>query len=90
MTYSQVLQAMRSVASGLRKRGLETGDTCVVIGSNFVELPLVSLAVWRAGGTQACLSVSLPRGNQLYNIIPYSYYILYSRLIRIVAPFRCH
>ncbi|XP_046656300.1 4-coumarate--CoA ligase 1-like [Daphnia pulicaria] len=59
MNYHQLFQGMRSVASGLRKRGFQTGDKLVVIGSNFIEIPLMSLAVWRAGGSQACLSVNL-------------------------------
>ena len=63
MTYTQLLTAMRSVASAIRKRGFKTGDKCVVIGTNFVELPVMSFAVWRAGGVQACLSINLPRGN---------------------------
>ncbi len=62
MTYNQMLTAVRSVASALRKRGLKSGDTLIVIGSNFIELPLMSLGVWRAGGVQAALSVSLPQG----------------------------
>ncbi len=65
MTYLQLWQSMRSVASGLRKRGFKTGDKLVVIGSNFIEIPLMSMAVWRAGGSQACLSVNLPHGNSL-------------------------
>ena len=62
MTYIQLLTGIRSVASGLRKRGLRTGDSCVVIGTNYIELPLMSLAVWRAGGVQACLGISLQKG----------------------------
>jgi long-subunit acyl-CoA synthetase (AMP-forming) len=65
MNYHQLFQGMRSVASGLRKRGFQTGDKLVVIGSNFIEIPLMSLAVWRAGGSQACLSVNLSHGNQI-------------------------
>ncbi|XP_059350203.1 uncharacterized protein LOC130686001 isoform X2 [Daphnia carinata] len=61
MNYSQLISSLRSVASALRKRGLKTGDSVVVIGRNDIELPLMSMAVWRAGGTQACLSVNLPR-----------------------------
>ena len=59
MTYSQLLSNMKLVASGLRQRGLKTGDNLVVISGNHIELPLMSMAVWRAGGTQACLSVNL-------------------------------
>ncbi|XP_045026150.1 4-coumarate--CoA ligase 3 isoform X2 [Daphnia magna] len=61
MSYSQLMSSLRSVASALRKRGLKTGDNVVLIGCNDIELPLMSMAVWRAGGTQACLSVNLPR-----------------------------
>ncbi|XP_057377827.1 uncharacterized protein LOC130699600 [Daphnia carinata] len=61
MTYSQLMSSLRSVASALRKRGLKTGDNVVVTGRNDIELPLMSMAVWRAGGNQACLSVNLPR-----------------------------
>ena len=56
MTYTQLLTAMRSVASAIRKRGFKTGDKCVVIRTNFVELPVMSFAVWRAGGVQASVS----------------------------------
>ena len=63
MTYTQLLTAMRSVASGLRKRGFKTGDKCVVTGTNFIEIPIMSFAVWRVGGVQASLSINLPRGN---------------------------
>ena len=65
MTYSQLLTGIKSVASGLRKRGLKSGDCCVGIGSNYIELPLMSLAVWRAGGVQACLGISLQKGDPL-------------------------
>nr|CAH0112561.1 unnamed protein product [Daphnia galeata] len=61
MTYSQLLSNMKLVVSGLRQRGLKTGDNLVVISGNHIELPLMSMAVWRAGGTQACLSVNLPQ-----------------------------
>lgn len=57
-----MLNGMRSVASALRKKGLRTGDNVVIIGCNFVEIPLLSLGVWRAGGSQACLAVNLPLG----------------------------
>lgn len=57
-----MLNAIRSVASGLRKRGLNSGENVTVIGSNFIEIPLMSMAVWRAGGSQACLGVNLPTG----------------------------
>jgi long-subunit acyl-CoA synthetase (AMP-forming) len=67
MNYHQLFKNMTSVASGLRKRGFETGDNLVVIGFNYVEIPLMSLAVWRAGGSQACLSVNLPHGNRFYD-----------------------
>nr|CAH0109907.1 unnamed protein product [Daphnia galeata] len=60
MNYRQLFQNIRSVASGLRKRGFKTGDKLIVIGFNFIEIPLMSLAVWRAGGSQACLNVNLP------------------------------
>lgn len=66
MSYSQLMSSLRSVASALRKRGLKTGDNVVLIGCNDIELPLMSMAVWRAGGTQACLSVNLPRGKRGY------------------------
>jgi 4-coumarate--CoA ligase len=62
MTYSQLLNNMKLVASGLRQRGLKTGDSLVVIGGNHIEMPLMSMAVWRAGGTLACLSVNLQQG----------------------------
>jgi acyl-CoA synthetase (AMP-forming)/AMP-acid ligase II len=64
MTYSQLLSKMKSVASGLSKKGLKRGDNLVVICGNHVELPLMSMAVWRAGGTLACLSVNLPQGTE--------------------------
>jgi long-subunit acyl-CoA synthetase (AMP-forming) len=64
MTYSHLLSNMKLVASGLRQRGLKTGDNLVVISGNHIELPLMSMAVWRAGGTQACLSVNLPQGKK--------------------------
>lgn len=62
MNYSQLVCSVRSIASALRKRDFRSGDTLAVIGSNFIELPLMSMAVWRAGGAQACLSVNLPSG----------------------------
>lgn len=62
MKYSQLLTGMKAVASALRKRGLATGDNVVAISGNHIELPLLSMAVWRAGGTQSCLSVNLPQG----------------------------
>lgn len=62
MSYGQLLSSLKSVASALRKRGLKTGDNVVVIGRNDIEVPLMSMAVWRAGGTQACLSVNLQSG----------------------------
>ncbi|XP_046459255.1 4-coumarate--CoA ligase-like isoform X1 [Daphnia pulex] len=61
MKYSQLLTGMKAVASALRKRGLATGDNLVAISGNHIELPLLSMAVWRAGGTQSCLSVNLPQ-----------------------------
>ncbi|EFX78399.1 hypothetical protein DAPPUDRAFT_320529 [Daphnia pulex] len=61
MRYSQLLAGMKAVASALRKRGLATGDNLVIISGNHVELALMSMAVWRAGGTQSCLSVNLPQ-----------------------------
>ncbi len=62
MKYSQLLTGIKAVASALRKRGLATGDNLVAISGNHIELPLLSMAVWRAGGTQSCLSVNLPQG----------------------------
>jgi acyl-coenzyme A synthetase/AMP-(fatty) acid ligase len=62
MRYSQLLTGIKSVASALRKRGLATGDNLVIISGNHVELALMSMAAWRAGGTQSCLSVNLPQG----------------------------
>jgi hypothetical protein len=41
----------------------KTGDNLVVISCNHIELPLMSMAVWRAGGSQACLGVNLPHGD---------------------------
>jgi 4-coumarate--CoA ligase len=67
MNYRQLFQNIRSVASGLRKRGFKTGDKLIVIGFNFIEIPLMSLAVWRAGGSQACLNVNLPHGKKILN-----------------------
>ena len=64
MNYSQLFKSMKLVASALRKRGFNTGDNLVVIGCNYIEIPLMSLAVWRAGGSQACLSVNLTHGNK--------------------------
>lgn len=62
MTYAQLIKGMRSVASGLRKRGLQLNDNVVVIGTNFIEIPLMTLGAWRAGGSQACLGINLPIG----------------------------
>lgn len=62
MKYGQMINAIRSVASGLRKRGLQTGDNVVVMGPNLVEFPLMSLGTWRAGGSLACPDHSLPSG----------------------------
>lgn len=57
-----MMRRIRSVASGLRKRGLLIGDNVLVISSNCIEVPLMTLGVWRAGGSQACLGVNLPPG----------------------------
>lgn len=73
MTYIQLVNRVRSVASGLRKRGLQLGDNVIVIGSNFMEILLMSLAVWRAGGSQACLGVNLSASNHLISF-KLSYY----------------
>lgn len=71
MNYSQMVSSMRSIASGLRKRGFQTGDNVVVIGLNFIEIPLMSMGAWRAGGSQACLSVNLPAGKQINQCFPF-------------------
>ncbi len=63
MRYSQLLAGMKSLASALRKRGLETGDNLVAVSGNHVQLALASMAVWRAGGTLSCLSLNLPQGD---------------------------
>lgn len=59
MNYSNMLNAVRSIASGLRKRGFQTGDSALVLGRNFIEIPLMSLGIWRAGGILASISVAL-------------------------------
>lgn len=69
MSYSQLKNAMRSVASGLRKRGLEMGDNVMIIGLNFIQIPLMTLGTWRAGGSQACLSVNVPSGTVVYQFV---------------------
>ena len=63
MTYGQMLNAVRSVASALRKRGLRTGDNVAIVGSNHMEIPLMFMGAWRAGGSQMCIEVNLPTGN---------------------------
>lgn len=63
LTYSQLSRSIRSIASGLRKRGLKINDSVVIMGSDFVEVPLISLGNWRAGGCQACFTVNLADGN---------------------------
>lgn len=51
-----MMKSMRSVASGLRKRGFKTGDSLLVtIAPNKIELPLVAFGVQRAGGFQTNL-----------------------------------
>ena len=62
MTYAQMLTAIRSVASALRKRGLRTGDNVALIGLNQIEFPLMYLGVWRAGGYISCVEMNLSTG----------------------------
>lgn len=58
MSYIQMVNYMRSVASGLRKRGCNPGDNVVIIDSTHIEIRLMLLGAWRAGGTLSCLSIS--------------------------------
>ena len=62
MSYSQLLDAIDRVASALKRRGLKANDVVLVMASNHVETAVFFLSVWRAGGINACLTLSLLPG----------------------------
>ena len=63
MTYSEMLAKLTSVASALKKRGLQVGDSVLLMAPNFIELPVAMLGVLKAGGCTACLTLNLFAGN---------------------------
>ena len=62
MCYSQLLVNMRNIASSLYKRGFREGDVVVIIASNQIEVALMFLSVWKAGGIVACFTLNLSKG----------------------------
>jgi len=58
-----MLSAVKKMASGLRKSGLETGDCVMLMASNHIELAISILAVLKAGGACICLTLNLFAGN---------------------------
>ena len=62
MTYTEMVDGVTSMASALRKRGLQVGDTVLLMAPNFVEVALTFLGVWKAGGACACLTLNLFAG----------------------------
>jgi len=59
MTYSEMVTGVTSMASALRKRGLQVGDAVLLMAPNFIEVALTFLGTWKAGGACACLTLSL-------------------------------
>jgi len=53
---------MGIAASVLRRRGLRAGDSVLFVASNHLDVPLIFFAVWKAGGSCACLTLNLGAG----------------------------
>ena len=62
MTYSQLVDKMDRVACALKRRGLQSNETVLVIASNYVEVAVFFFGVWAAGGVNACLTLNLLPG----------------------------
>jgi acyl-CoA synthetase (AMP-forming)/AMP-acid ligase II len=62
MSYSQLLSNMKIIASSLYKRGFRAGDVVVIIASNRIEVALMLLSVWKAGGVVGCFTLNLSKG----------------------------
>ena len=62
MSYSQLLLNMKKIASSLHKRGFRAGDVVVIIAANQIEVALMLLSVWKAGGSVACFTLNLSKG----------------------------
>ena len=60
MKYSEISPAVKSLSSALCKRGFQANDVVLIMASNFIEVPLMFYAVWKAGGGAVCLTLNLP------------------------------
>jgi acetyl-CoA synthetase len=55
LTYGQLAEESRRLATGLRARGIAAGDRVAVLMSKRRELPIVLLALWRLGAVHVPL-----------------------------------
>ena len=63
MMYSEMIRVVTNMASGLKKRGLKTGDAVLLMASNYPELAASIIAVLKAGGACVCLTLNLLTGD---------------------------
>ena len=66
MRYSEIIPTVKSIASALCKRGFQPNDVVLIMASNFVQVPLMFYAAWKAGGSAACLTLNLPASMDFY------------------------
>lgn len=59
MSYSDLLKSARKVCSALNRRGFQQGDSVSIMAANFIEIVLVSVSVWKLGGSVSCLTLNL-------------------------------
>ena len=60
MKYSEIIPTVKSMASALCKKGFQANDVVLIMASNYIEVPLMFYAAWKAGGSAACLTLNLP------------------------------
>jgi acyl-coenzyme A synthetase/AMP-(fatty) acid ligase len=61
--YSQIKSLVDRLSTALHHKGFRRGSSVILMASNFVELPLFTLAVWSLGGCLAALTLNLPPGD---------------------------
>ena len=69
MTYTEMTSNVMKVASALNKRGLKAGDSVLLMAPNFIEVPVVLFASWKAGGNCACLTLNLFAGRPTFTLL---------------------
>ncbi|GMS82822.1 hypothetical protein PENTCL1PPCAC_4997, partial [Pristionchus entomophagus] len=67
-TYQQTHDKALSVASFLQSRGFGVGDRAMTVLPNCIEIPLIHLGVWGAGGTFLGCSATYKHDDMVYQL----------------------